>query len=443
MLKLKPGTKITFKSNNLIKVFTVDSLLHTGSGQGDIYKVYSNQDIYALKLFHTGDQKRLRKQMSALQRRGQASSAFVHPLYVVNVEGHIGYIMEFINDGPKGQYMDASVLFNGIERTSNGNTFHVELPFNKKLLVLYNIAEAVKVLFEADIALMDLKFENIKINKNDYSIKILDTDTAVGRESKAIVSGTIGFMPPLTMRGEEVPNIYNDTYALAVMIYMTLIGGHPLRGRRYEEFCTGNIDTYTFATNPIYTFNRKDDSNRPLESERRIIQRMKNYPDYFKDAMHQTFVEGLFEGKNRVTPREWQDILLKLYEDHFICPECGEEHFFTSSAKNCYVCGAEIHPPIKLVCEGSNKAGVYLFNGMEIYTGDLWEDANSYILFKIVVSKYDKKYGLQCVGTQSIELELANGLSKTFEKDDVVPIFLDSKIKVGEYTLSFLGGKTK
>lgn len=438
MIKLKPGTKIA--SENNLKVFIVDSLLHTGSGQGDIYKVHSDHDVYALKLFHTGNQKRLRNQIAVLQRRGQASDAFVHPLYVVEVEGHIGYVMEFVNDGPKGQYMDGSVLCNGVECTLNGNTLRVELPFNEKLKILYNIAEAVKVIFKAGIALMDLKFENIKINKSNLSVKILDTDTAVGRESKAIVSGTIGFMPPLTMRGEEAPNIYNDAYALAVMIYMTLIGGHPLRGKRYEEPCTGDIDTYTFATNPIYTYNRKDTSNRPLESEYRVIQRMKNYPGYFKDAMHQTFVEGLFEGAHRVEPQEWQDILLKLYADHFLCPVCGEEIFFSSINRRCYVCDAEIHPPIRLLCEGSSEPGVYLFNGNEISTEELWDDENSFVLFKVVVSRYDKKYGLKCMSTQRVELELANGILKIFGKEDVIPIFLDSKIKVGKYNLSFLGG---
>ena len=440
--KLKVGERVFAENSN--KTFIVDSLLHAGSGQGDIYKVHSDKDVYAMKLFHTGNPKAIRRQIENLQRRGVASSAFVHPLYVVTVEDCVGYVMEFINDGPKGQYVDASILFNGREHSiGNGNTVRVELPFNEKLEILYNIADAVRILFEADIALMDLKFENIKVNKRDFSVKILDTDTAVGRESKPIVSGTIGFMPPLTMRGDEVPGIYNDAYSLAVMIYMTLIGGHPLRGKRYDEPCSGNIDNYIFATNPVYVFNRNDASNRPIDTEKRVIERMKKYPKYFADAMHRTFVDGLFDGTKRVEPREWQDILTKLYGDHFLCPNCGEEYFFGTNAKSCHVCGTPINPPIKLVCEKGGSAGVHLFNGMEVYTGDLWDDPNGYAIFKVVVSDYDKKYGLRCLGGQSVQIELKNGQTKTFERDDIIPIFMDSVLKVGKYKLNFIGGNLK
>ena len=152
-----------------------------------------------------------------------------------------------------------------------------------------------------------------------------------------MVSGTIGFMEPLVMRGSKIPDKYSDAFSLAVMIWMTLISGHPLRGRKYEEPCTQNIDTYTFATNPIYIYNRKDSSNRPLESDKRVIERMKKYPSYFLDAMHRTFADGLFDGEKRTTPREWLEIIEKLYEDHFICKQCGEEHFFTTAERVCHI----------------------------------------------------------------------------------------------------------
>ena len=439
MVRLKINQKIS--SEDGAREFTVDSLIHTGSGQGDIYKVHSGKDIYALKLFHTGDQKRIRRQIDILRKRGRASAAFVHPLYVVKEGDAIGYVMEYVGGE---HYADGFILFNGEEvDAGGGNTVRVEIPFAQKIAVLYNIAEAVKILYEADIALSDLKFENIKINRNDFSVKILDTDTAIGGKSKPTVSGTLGFMPPLTMRGEEAPCIYNDSYALAVMIFMSLIGGHPLRGKRYEEPCTTNIDTYVFATNPVYIFNRKDNSNRPLPSDVRIIERMKKYPKYFTDAMHETFVDGLFDGKKRVEPRAWQEILERLYDDHYLCMHCGEEHFFEGTAKNCNVCGAALAPPIKLVCEKGGVAGVHLFNGTEIFSGDLWGDPNNYPLFKVTISPYDKKYGLQCVGGQTVNLELKNGFKKEFARGDIIPIFMDAVLKVGKYTLKFIGGIIK
>lgn len=438
MTKLKKGDVV--RSEDGKREFIVDALIHTGTGQGDIYKVHSDKDIFALKLFHTGDMNILKRQMHRLQLRGRASAAFVHPLYVVNVDGNVGYVMEFLS--PE-EYISSSILFNGVERVlDNGDVIREELPLYQKLGLWKLIFEAIKILFDADISLGDVKYDNIKINKNTGGIKILDTDTAVGGKAKAMVRGTIGFMEPLVMRGEKAPNKYSDAYSLAVMLYMSLISGHPLRGRRYHEQCNQNIDVYTFATNPVYVYNKKDKSNRPAPHEKRTIARLKKYPEYFLEAMHRTFVDGLFEDETkRTTPGEWLEIIDRLYEDHFICKQCGEEHFFETAERNCHVCGTELELPIKLVCDGSDRSGVYLFNGTEVWTGDLIEKENSYQLFKVVVSDFDKKFSLLCTSTQPVTLELKNGFSKDFGRGDIIPIFLDSKLTISnKYNIKFIGG---
>ena len=435
----KPGDKIRTEDGS--KEFVIDSLIHTGSGQGDIYKVHNDKDVYALKLFHTGDYKKLRSQIERLQKRGRASSAFVHPLYVVRTDDRIGYVMEYVAGE---HYKDASILFNGVETAmADGSVVRLELPFHQKLAILDSIIRALMIPFGADIVIADVKFENIKVNVNDFSVKILDTDTAVGGGKRPMVSGTVGFMEPLVMRGEKIPDKYSDAYSLAVMIWMTLISGHPLRGRRYYEPCNQNVDTYTFATNPVYVYHRKDASNRPSDSDKRVIERMKKYPKYFLDAMHKTFVDGLFEGEKRVEPREWLEIIERLYEDHFICKYCGEEHFFCSVERVCHICGTPLEPPIKLVCVGSGLPGVHLFNGAEVWSTDVMDEQAGYQLFAVVVSDYDKKYGLRCTGSQTVTLELKNGIVRDFERGDVIPIFLDAKMRVGKYTLQYVGGKTK
>ena len=54
--KLFKGTKITGKNGN---VYTVDSLISEGTGQGDIYKLRNDRkEVYAFKLFHTGNKKK-------------------------------------------------------------------------------------------------------------------------------------------------------------------------------------------------------------------------------------------------------------------------------------------------------------------------------------------------------------------------------------------------
>ena len=131
------------------------------------------------------------------------------------------------------------------------------------------------------------------------------------------------------------------------------------------------------------------------------------------------------------------------YEDHFICKYCGEEHFFCSVERVCHICGTPLEPPIKLVCVGSGLPGVNLFNGAEVWSTDVMDEQAGYQLFAVVVSDYDKKYGLRCTGSQTVTLELKNGIVRDFERGDVIPIFLDAKMRVGKYTLQYVGGKTK
>ena len=160
MTYLKQGDKIHTDDGK--REFVIDSLIHTGSGQGDIYKIHSGRDVYALKLFHTGDTRKLRKQIERLKNRGRASSAFVHPLYSVKVGEQIGYVMEYVGGD---HYMNASVLFNGIKTdVGDGSTVRMELPFNQKLAILHSIIGALMILYEADIFIADVKFENIKVS---------------------------------------------------------------------------------------------------------------------------------------------------------------------------------------------------------------------------------------------------------------------------------------
>lgn len=439
MVRLKPGEKVATLDGGA--EYTVDALIHSGSGQGDIYKVHRGKDVYAMKLFHSGDPKKHLKQIERLQIRGRASSVFVHPIETVQVGELVGYTMEYVGGE---HYKNGAILCNGVEKDlGDGMVAQVELPFHQKISILYRFLEAVRILFDANIIIGDYKFENLKINMNDLSVKILDTDTAVGGKDRPVVCGTVGFMEPRVMRGEIAPDVYSDAYSVAVMIWMTLVGGHPLKGRRYEEPCNGNIDTYTFATDPVYVYDRKNTSNRPLDGDTRIIDRMKKYPTYFADAMHRTFSDGLFDGKKRVTPREWMEILNKLYDEHYLCRTCGEEHFFSSTVSNCGVCGSKLTPPIRLCCEESGLDGVRLFNGCEVRSEDLLGDETGYPLFRVVVSDYDKKYGLMCIGPHTVKLEMKNGQSRDFERGEVIPIFMDSTLTLGKHKLRFFGNGRK
>ncbi len=428
---IKKGT--TVQSLDKKHEYVVDSVISAGTAQGDIYKVFCGEDAYAMKIFHNGEKKKLLKQFDLLIGRGKICPAYVYPKEIVEAEGKVGYVMEYV-DGEA--FVNSAALYNGVKQKGR----NVELPFEKKLTILYNIVDAFRQLYEADLCVADIKFDNIKVNLATGDIKILDVDTIVYKGSKTFVSGTFGFMPPLTMTGKETPSKYNDSYALAVIIFMTLLGSHPLIGRQAE--INGNAtNEYLLGEHPVYIFHPSDSTNRPVganeygQNQQRAIDRMKKYPPYFGKAMERTFVDGLFEKEKRTTPREWGEIIEKLYEDSFICLNCGEEVFFSSGRKRCDVCGAEIVMPVCLRCESHT---VPLYNGgivrsKAIFGGDADEE-----VFRVKVSPYDGKYGLLNCSPDVCMLKLKT-MSKEFGQGEIIPIFLDGTILMGKHEIKFLG----
>lgn len=397
--------------------YRVESLISSGTGQGDVYKVTCGGQTYALKLFFAAESDLMRQQIQVLIKRGQACPEYVHPLDILSAEGRIGYVMEYIPDN----YLSGSVLFNGIEDDGRRE----ELPFHIKLSVLYNLSKALSVLYNANLAMMDLKFDNLKINPDDWSIKILDTDTIVGsNETKSLIEGTVGFMPPLTMKRVEIPTKFNDSFALAVIIFMTLLGSHPLMGKQGEiqqKDC--DIETYLFADCPIYVWHPTDDRNRPTAENRATEEKLLKYPKAFLKSMEKTFVEGLYDKEKRTTPDEWCEVLQEIYQNSYCCMECGEEQFFTDCEKVvCDCCGAELTKPLLLCGEKSHPA----FFETTISLEDLWDAAPKQNAFaRITATNYHGKCGL-LVLADPIKLDLGENQIIEYSKGKIAPMFLNA-----------------
>ena len=429
-MNLFKGTRLKGENGN---TYIVEKTISIATGQGDIFLVHNERkEKYALKLFHKGDVKKLRSQIEMLIKRGQATDAYVVPIEIVEFDGRLGYIMEYIGK----EYLPAAALFNGIEE--DGRV--VSLDWADKVALLYEIVNALCILNNANLGIMDVKFDNIKLDLESLKVKILDTDTIVYTGDKSIVLGTTGFMPPLTMIGKEKPNKYNDVYAVAVLIFMSLIGIHPLEGARRDKKCNENIDTYLFGTHPLYVFHPHDNSNRPIpqdgygRNQQIAIDKMDKYPEYFRKAMEQTFVDGIYDGKKRVTLEEWKEILERLYGDGYICENCGEEYFFENTFKECKACGKELQKPIFLQCDKN----IPLFNSLTVFSDELFATENHYEVFKVVVTKYDKRYGLENRTRGEVVLRLKNGEERTFPRGEVFPIFLDSEIEVENKKIKFV-----
>ncbi len=410
---LPEGTRVAGTGGSF---YTVRSLLSNDTGQANVYTVEKDGETYVLKLFFRKGEEENRailSQIAILMRRGEASDAFVTPLETVEHEGRVGYVMEYVGE----EYIDGIFLINGI-----GGDIQNQVPFAVKLTVLYGLSEAVSALFNAGLALMDLKPENVKFNPYTGAVKILDTDTIVASGSRGFVFGTPGYMPPAVMRGEEEPDRYADCYALAVIIFLTLFRFHPLEGKADEKELDSDRYEYLYATHPVYVFHPSDFSNRPTDACAMYERRYLRYPTFFTDGFLRTFVYGLSERKEeRTTPEEWCGLIERLYEASFLCTVCAEEQFIErEDTVFCEVCGEPLVKPLLL--EGDKAVPLYLES--EIKESDLcFAPLTDRTLFRVVKTEYSGKFGLMTLHS-ALRLLFDDGKIVSFEKGTVAPLFL-------------------
>ena len=62
MVSLKPGDRISTTDGR--REFIIDSLIHTGTGQGDIYKVHTDKDVFALNKYVSVTDTRINKKVT-------------------------------------------------------------------------------------------------------------------------------------------------------------------------------------------------------------------------------------------------------------------------------------------------------------------------------------------------------------------------------------------
>lgn len=400
--------------------YTVLSLLSNETGQANVYSVEKDGKVYALKLFFhrvsDPQNESVLTQIRILRARTAPSASFVTPLDIIEYDGRAGYIMEYVGS----EFVDGVYLINGV-----GGNIQEQYPFVFKLSILHAIADAVRILFDAGLAIMDLKLDNIKFNPQTGEVRILDVDTIVANGARGFVIGTPGYMPPRVMRGEEAPDKYADCFALAVIIFETLFRFHPFEGIAEQDAPMDmDVAEYLYATHPVYVFHPADFSNRPLLGYEVYEVRYHRYPDFFTEALERTFVAGLEDKEERTTPAQWCEIIERLYESSFICAECGEEQFIErDEIAVCDMCGSTLVKPLLL--QGDKWVPLYL--GSEIGEDELWYGGTpGRKVFKIETTEYSGKFGITPL-VSSLRILLEDGSVIPFDAGEKAPLILGAR----------------
>jgi eukaryotic-like serine/threonine-protein kinase len=212
---------------NVLRIGRYRVLERLGEGaSGDVYLAEDTivHRKVALKLLRHGDADE--RQLRSFDLEARCASMLNHPnvvtLFDVGVEDEIRYIAS--------EHVDGETLRHRLD--------HSPLPVTEVVDIALGVASALVAAHEAWIVHRDVKPENIMLRR-DRCVKVLDFGVAklagggdstdpLRRGDKLV--GTLPYLSPEQVRGEEIIDSRSDIYSLGAVMYEMLTGTPPFTG---------------------------------------------------------------------------------------------------------------------------------------------------------------------------------------------------------------------
>ncbi|MCR5348225.1 MAG: serine/threonine-protein kinase [Bacilli bacterium] len=403
----------------------VDSFIGDG-GQGEVYLVRYEGGQYALKMYKQEPSSSFLRNLRNNIENGAPDDNFLWPKTYVEAEGHKGYLMDL---RPKNYSSFVAYL--------NGRTVFKDV----RTMVLWciRLCQAFKKLHEKGYSYQDLNDGSFFLDKDTGALLICDNDNVTADKTNLGILGKMRYMAPEIVRGETLPDTHSDRFSLAVILFLALCKGYPFEGERLKEynFVDDEAENELFGTRPIYVYNAKDPSNRPIRGyHTAVLKRYPTLPTYIKDAFHKTFVDGLSDRENgRVTEIEWIRLLAR-YADELVTCHCGHQFIMgleePKRNDRCPDCGSRI-PKIGILHIG--KKMIVLEPGKELYRTHVDKYSSEYteVVGEVVVNKKNPSlWGIRLHLDHDVLIKDATGKEVTISGTGVIPIVNNLKIKFSE-----------
>ncbi|HEY7036323.1 MAG TPA: hypothetical protein VH482_33655 [Thermomicrobiales bacterium] len=353
-----------------------DSPLAEG-GDGAIYPTTDGTRV--VKLYHTPEPWRAKAVEAILTKYNAVRDEtywkpyFAWPEATV-AQPRLGVVMRRVTD-----QIPLSHLVNYTFRT-RVLTPHERGDWRGMVVTIIKAARLMRRLHNLGLCHSDLSENNIFVNPTTGQTTLLDCDGLVvpGFLPPAVL-GTKGYMAPELMEGTAQPSIRTDCHALAVIIYRGLLVVDPLRGPKKHDADPLVDDRLMYGSQALFIEHPTDPSNRPsfaFPSIDLLGPRMKH-------LFTQAFIAGLHNPALRPAASEWEQALLRMYDQLVPCPNPACEFgwfVFREESPACPWCGTPLRRPATLpllylyrkVGKAWSRDGQYLIAGYHEKTLHLW-----------------------------------------------------------------------
>jgi serine/threonine protein kinase len=316
MKDLPKGRTIQTKD---FKKLVVDEKLGEG-GQGTVYRVDYNGTQKALKWYSGKKIKNPGKFIENLEnniKKGKPTKAFLWPEAITEREGKaFGYIMDL----RPPEYKEFSRFLIGREGFAS-----ITAMTNAAM----QITAGFRALHQNGYSYQDLNDGNFFIDPKNGNVLICDNDNVSAHGKNSGIAGKARYMAPEIITGKGKPGMQTDAFSLAVVLFLLWTNNHPLEGK---ASCVPCMDTKSerriYGENPVFIFDPKDDSNRPLQGiHKGVISRWPFLPDYLKEAFTKAFSKELMKDPQiRIIEQDWLRIFIRMRCEVYKC-SCGEVYF--------------------------------------------------------------------------------------------------------------------
>ena len=351
MKPIKQGTKISLSNGSTA---IVKSLLGEG-GQGAVYLANVEGKDYALKIYAKRPSKKFMQNLMDNIQKGSPTKHFLWAKWAVNSPKYSGYVMDV---RPK-EYVEFSRFLVAKARFSSWSAI---------IHGAMEITYAFRELHRAGLSYQDLNDGNFFFNPKTGSVLICDNDNVCSPDTNLGIKGKCRYMAPEVILCKSNPNNLSDYFSLSVILFMLLMNNHPLDGKRVASVpCLNDaIERNVYGEHPIFIYDTKDDSNRPVTGvHMNVIRRWRLFPQFVRDTFIRQFSAEVMANPNkRMSDNEWLKVLQQLRNQTIQCACRNETVVEIGTDALCFNCGKASGKPLTLWIE---KQHIVLYPNMRLY----------------------------------------------------------------------------